>query len=152
MKYNLTTTLIIAVFVGAGAFYGGMQYQKSQRPAGMQFAGRFNGVRGEGGFARGGTAQGQGTRPVSGEIVSQDADSITVKLPDGSSTIVLLSEKTVINKTSEGSKTDLKEGETVFAFGTQNADGSLTAENVSIGGGMTRMRGPGTGGQSAQDK
>jgi hypothetical protein len=84
-----------------------------------------------------------GMTPVGGEIISQDDTSVTVKMPDGSSKIVILSENTTINKSSTGSKTDLKTGEQITAFGTQNQDGSVTAQNISIGGMMFR----GMGGQ-----
>ncbi len=116
--------IVIAIVIGVGAFFGGMQYQKNKQPAG------FSGRNGQGGFGRGNT---QGQRPVSGDIISQDNDSVTVKLQDGSSKIVILSDKTVINKATEGSKSDLKTGERITAFGTANSDGSITAQNVSIG-------------------
>jgi hypothetical protein len=102
----------------------------------------FMGQRSESAGAPGGRFQGrgvgssQGIMPVSGEIISQDDTSITVKLQDGSSKIVILSGNTNINKSSEGSKSDLKTGERVTAFGTTNSDGSITAQNVSIGGNM----------------
>ena len=83
--------------------------------------------------ARGG--QGRGGmfgRPVSGEITAVDANSVTVKLADGGSKIVILSEKTTVNKASESSKEDLKEGVKVAAFGSENADGSVTASNIQI--------------------
>ena len=124
-------TIIVALVVGGAAFFGGMQYQKTQASGSMQ--GQF---RGPNGGPQGGSGNRQGMMPVSGEIISQDDTSITVKLQDGSSKIVILSDDTNINKSSEGSKTDLKTGETITAFGTTNSDGSITAQNVSIGGGM----------------
>ncbi|MDP2637562.1 MAG: DUF5666 domain-containing protein [Candidatus Levybacteria bacterium] len=130
---SILITIVVALIVGATAFYGGMQYQQKQRPnfAGGQFR-SLNGqqVQGRGNF--------QGTRPVNGEIISQDDKSITVKMQDGSSKIVILSDQTIINKASEGSKEDLKTGEKVTAFGTENSDGSVTAQNISIGGMMLR--------------
>lgn len=132
MKNNsLVITILVAVIVGGAAFFGGMQYQKMQTPS-------FGGGR----FARGVSGQnGQfgaraGMRPVSGEILSVDTTGITVKMPDGSSKIVILSNSTTINKASEGSKSDLKTGEQVTVFGTTNSDGSVTAQNVSLGNGM----------------
>ena len=103
---SLIMTVIAVLIVGAVAFYGGMQYQQRQRPnfAGGQFR-SLNGqqFQGRGNF--------QGARPVNGEIISQDDKSITVKMQDGSSKIVILSDQTMINKSSEGSKSDLKTGE-----------------------------------------
>lgn len=55
-------------------------------------------------------------------------------MQDGSTKIIILSDQTVINKSSEGSKSDLKTGERVTTFGTENSDGSITAQNISIGG------------------
>lgn len=125
MKNNLILTVIVAIVVGAGAFFGGMKYQQSKQPAFLrQFAG------GQG--ARIGQGNRQGFRPVNGEIISADDKSITVKLQDGSSKIVLLSDKTEINKASQGTKEDLKVGEKVAAFGQENSDGSVTAQNIQL--------------------
>ena len=137
--------IIGVVIVGAGAFFAGMQYQKSQR---SNFAGQFSGGQGE--TRSQGQNQGrfgQGFRPVNGEIISADDKSITVKLRDGSSKIIILSNKTSINKSAQASKSDLKTGEKVAVFGTENSDGSITAQNVQlnpmIGGGFNRSRNQG---------
>ncbi len=146
MKNSYIITIVVAVLVGAASFYGGMQYQMKKAPAiNGQFAGRFGGPNGAGGPGgmQGGQRGTTGMTPVGGEIISQDDTSVTVKMPDGSSKIVILSENTTINKSSTGSKTDLKTGEQITAFGTQNQDGSVTAQNISIGGMMFR----GMGGQ-----
>lgn len=141
-------TVIVALVVGGAAFFGGMQYQKTQISGPMQ--GQFRGQNGgtQGGLL-GGSGNRQGMMPVSGEIISLDDTSITVKMQDGSSKIVILSDDTNINKSSEGVKSDLKTGETVTAFGTTNSDGSITAQNISIGGGMFGgiRGGPGQNGQ-----
>lgn len=65
-------------------------------------------------------------------FISSDDKSITVKLQDGSSKIVLLTDTTSISKSTEGSKSDLKTGEKVAVFGTENSDGSVTAQNVQL--------------------
>ena len=70
---------------------------------------------------------------------------------DGSSKIVNLTSQTTISKTTTGSATDLKSGETVTAIGTTNSDGSVTAQNVLVGnGGMMFRRSGGNiqGGQA----
>lgn len=73
-----------------------------------------------------------GRGAVVGEIISQDSKSITVKLQDGSSKIVLLSDSATVSKTESGSKSDLKDGTTVAVFGTTNSDGSVTAQNIQL--------------------
>lgn len=144
-------TIIVALVVGGAAFFGGMQYQKTQASGPMQ--GQFRGANGGGpqGGMQGRGGAGQGMMPVSGEIISQDDTSITVKLQDGSSKIVILSDDTSINKSTEGSKTDLETGERVTAIGTTNSDGSVTAQSVSIGGNMMFRGGPGSNGQPPQN-
>ena len=123
--------IVIALIVGAISFWGGMQYQKSR--VGNFNKGQFSG----GANNQNGNQRGQGNtqrmQPISGEITSQDEISLTVKTQDGSSKIIVLSEKTVVNKTSEGAKSDLKTGEQVTVIGTNNSDGSLTAQTISIG-------------------
>jgi ribosomal protein S1 len=69
---------------------------------------------------------------VNGEIIGVDEKSITVKMQDGSSRIVILSEKTEINKAASGTKDDLKVGERVAVFGQENSDGSVTAQNIQL--------------------
>ncbi len=131
---NLTTVVIVAVVVGALGFFGGMQYQKSKSPNFDR--GRFqnfqNGNRPSGFPGRNGNNQ--GVRPVSGEIVSMDGNTLTVKAQDGSSKIVVFSDSTTINKTSKGSKDDLKTGENIMVIGTEGTDGIVTALMISIGG------------------
>lgn len=73
-----------------------------------------------------------GFRPVSGEIISSDSKSITVKLQDGSSKIVLLTDKTTVSKSAEANVADLKTGEKVAAFGQENSDGSVTAQSIQL--------------------
>ena len=125
MKNNLVITIILVLVVGGGAFYGGMRYQESRRPA---FNRQFNGT----GMRNGGQAGLQNNRPVNGEIIAADDKSITVKMQDGSSKIVLITTATTINKAAEGTKDDLKTGERVAVFGSTNSDGSVTAQNVQL--------------------
>ncbi len=130
---------IIVIIAAAGAFFGGMQYQKTKSPTNAQFAqGRgVNGaLQGQRTLQRGNT---QGFRPVNGEIISQDDTSITVKSSDGSTKIVMLSETTAINKSSQGSKQDLQTGQKVAVFGKENSDGSVTAQNIQLNPGDRMM-------------
>jgi len=122
------TIILVLIFAGAG-FYGGMKYQQSRRVS-------FNGQMGNGQFARqdlrNGTNNRGGFRPVSGEIISTDDKSITVKLQDDSSKIVLINNKTQINKAATVGKSELKVGERVSVFGSENKDGIVNAQNIQL--------------------
>ncbi len=118
MKNNLMLTLLVAVVVGGAAFFGGMKYQQSMRNDSQ----RATGIR----------TGGNGMRPSTGKIISQDDKSLTIQLADGSSKIILLSEKARIEKTQNATKGELKTGETVAVFGTANSDGSITAQSIQI--------------------
>jgi len=126
-------TIIIVIAVGTLGFFGGIKYQESK-----SINNRFNGNLQNTRTFQNGQQNGQnqmrrsGFRPVIGEIINQDENSITVKLVDGSSKIVLLSEKTIYNKAETATKTDLKKGERVNVFGTENTNGSVTAQNIQL--------------------
>lgn len=134
MKKEILYPVITAVVVGALAFFGGMKYQQMQR-ANLRGAGgnaNFMMAGGQrGGAAGGGQGMRQGFRPTIGEIIASDDKSITVKMEDGSSKIVLISDTTTINKTDPGAKTDLKVGTKVGVFG-QDSNGTVTAQNIQI--------------------
>ncbi len=124
---NIITILVLIIGLGVG-FFGGMKYEQSQVS--------------KQGFAEGNSARrnfqgrmGQGNQPgraVVGQILNQDDKSIIVKLADGSSKIVLLPDAATVSKTESGSKSDLKVGENVAVFGSNNADGSMIAQNIQL--------------------
>lgn len=130
----LLITVVVAAVIGAISFFGGMKYQQSQAktPFGFQNAGGRTAMgNGNGTFmmTRGGNGN---NRPVAGEIISADDQSITVKMEDGSSKIVLINESTSINKAEAGTKAELTSGTKVAVFGTTNSDGSVTALSVQL--------------------
>lgn len=140
LKKNLLITGVIALLVGgAVGFLAGMQYQKSQNQNRLaQFTnGNFGGRMGIGNFRPGGNGNIQAVR---GQIISKDDKSITIKLQDGSTKVIILGSSTNIAKTTEGSANDLTEGSEVSVFGTNNPDGSVTAQNIQLGGGFLRPR------------
>jgi hypothetical protein len=135
MKNNLIVAIVISLVVGGGIGY--FVGKHSSGPKQISFNGetRQLGSDGKGGdrfMARSGNGSTSGMRPVAGEIISKDDTSITVKMPDGSSKIVLVSDKTSVNKSATGTLSDLKTGEQVAAFGIQNSDGSVTAQSVQL--------------------
>lgn len=127
MNKAIIISVILIIVAAAGGFFGGMQYQKMQAPA----LGNRQFYLGQGG-ARFGTRGANGLRPTLGDVISQDSNSITVKLSDGSTKIVLLPGSTMIMKSSSATATDIKVGDKVMVFGAQNSDGSVTAQNVQI--------------------
>ncbi|MFC1647118.1 hypothetical protein ACFL1A_02410 [Patescibacteria group bacterium] len=129
MKGNLTTIIIVG-FIGCLGFFGGMQYQKTQSRDGLRqfMTGGSIPARGMSGDHSIRDAGGR----VIGEILNIDDESMTVKMTDGSSKIVIFSDKTAYNKTSKGSVDDLKTGDNVGVFGVANSDGSVTASDIQI--------------------
>jgi hypothetical protein len=133
MKINkeiIIIGLITAVIFGAGGFFAGTKFQQGKRTGfmaqgiqGINSQRVGNGQNTPGGFRGGNT---------SGEIISSDEKSITVKLTDGSSKIILLDDKMQINKASEATRDDLKIGEKVLIMATANSDGSVTAQNIQL--------------------
>ena len=69
---------------------------------------------------------------VSGDIISKDAMSITVKLRDGGSKIVFFSDTTEISRFASGSASDLLVGKSVMVNGKTNDDGSVTAQSIQL--------------------
>ncbi len=72
------------------------------------------------------------TKTINGEVVSIDDKSITIKMADGSSKIILLTDKTIVNKAEITNIADLTLGEKVMIFGTDNSDGSISATNIQL--------------------
>jgi hypothetical protein len=119
---------IVLLLVGLGAgFFAGIKYQQL-RIRKNSFLGGFNGVR----EVNGNIQRARGGGNVFGEVIAVDEKSITVKMQDGSSKIVFLSDSTTINKASEGSKDDIKTGTNVMVIGATNTDGSVAATSIQL--------------------
>lgn len=139
-KKCITIAIIAVVVVGSGMFYAGIQYGKnkmsSQRTfrdgSGQNFQGG-NRQMGQGAEQRtgGGNNNNQGDFS-SGEIISKDDKSITIKTRDGGSKIIYFSDSTTIGKTTRGSVSDLNSGQSVVINGKSNSDGSIAAHNIQI--------------------
>ena len=128
MNKTIIIAVALVILAGVGGFLGGATYQKSQTASRLvQFG---NGQGGQ--FYRRFGQGANGTNVVRGQVVSTDANSITVKLPDGSTKILIVGSSTAFSKSASGSLSDLKTGDSVMAFGTSNSDGSITAQNVQI--------------------
>jgi len=138
VKNKIILAVIFAIAFGGGTgFFAGMKFQENKQSTrspqfGTEIRAR-NGGQFQGGQNR------SGFRPVAGEIIGSDETSITVKLTDGSSKIIFLSEKTEINKAGTAKRDELVSGERVAVFGTENSDGSVTALTIQLN---PKFRGP----------
>ena len=132
MKNNsAVVTIVIAIVVAVVAFFGGMKYDQSSAKTGNNMS-QQSGYSGAGGFRRFGSNGQNNANVVRGQVVSSDANSITVKLSDGSSKIINISGNTMFVKSSKASQSDVQSGQTVAAFGMANSDGSIDAQSVQI--------------------
>jgi hypothetical protein len=131
-KNKKIVSIVIGVVILVAVFYGGMVYGKSKNsgPIG-QFGvdmqnglGQFNGIGGNKKINNGGM--------TSGEIISKDDKSITIKLTDGGSKIIFFDTNTTVSKMATGALTDLVVGTQISSTGTTNSDGSVTAKDIQI--------------------
>ena len=127
-------TAIIALAIG---LFAGYSYEKGKISASRQgtFQTGANGTRSLNGGSFGRTGTGVRGGAITGKITSADNNSITVQSSDGSSKIVLLSDQTKINKTSQGASSDLQVGSQVMVIGS-TVSGTVTAQTITVGGFM----------------
>jgi hypothetical protein len=141
-KKCIVIAIILVVIIGAGAFYFGAKYEKNKlssagllrsgnNQAGSQGGNRQGGASGAGQRMGGGANNGSGDF-ASGQILSKDDKSITIKTRNGGSQIIYFSDSTTVGKTVAGSSSDLNTGQQVMANGKNNPDGSLAAQNIQI--------------------
>lgn len=129
MNKKILGAVILVLVVAGGSFYGGMAYAKNKQPVrAANLIGQFGGA-GVAGVNRTGMRTGDFT---AGQILSKDATSVTIKMQDGSTKIILIGSSTQVMKTSAGSQDDLAVGTDVTVTGSANSDGSITAQSVQI--------------------
>ena len=143
-KKHIMTMIGIIIIVAGGMFYGGMRYGNSKVAKAKSQLGQRDGngsrataggVAGAGGQRglRGGDQDGQnGNGFSSGQILSKDDTSITIKTRDGGSKIVYYSGSTIIGKAVSGTSADLSVEQDVMVNGNTSPDGSIVADNIQI--------------------
>ncbi|MEN9328535.1 MAG: hypothetical protein RI947_1343 [Candidatus Parcubacteria bacterium] len=62
-------------------------------------------------------------------------------MPDESTKLVILSSTTKVHKNAETTKDELKTGTQISVIGTQNSDGSVTAQDILLGFGFKKITG-----------
>ena len=142
---NKKLTLVIWAIVIAVVFFGaGWGISKSMPSSSATSATAARGsYSGAAGFFVGaaGTRAGRtsGGGLIAGKIVSDDPTSISVSLPNSTSTtattgstVILYSTGTSILKSVIGSSADLQVGESVTVHGSTNSDGSMSATSIQI--------------------
>ncbi len=136
-----STQVTIAIIIAVIAFGAGWEIKSSSASttaastaARSGFTGTFAGGTGA---RTGRTVAGGGL--VAGTIVSVDPTSISIALPNSTSTsattgstVVLYSTGTSVLKSVIGSPADLSVGENVTVSGTANSDGSMSATAIQI--------------------
>jgi len=128
-KIFAVVTVVVLLIVAGGAFYGGTVYGKSH-PVMRQGAIKNGEIRPN---IRSGAGMPNGANFISGDIISKDANSITLKmLSNEGSKIIFYSNTTQISKMASGTTNDLATGVSVSVTGTTNSDGSVTAKSIQI--------------------
>jgi len=146
-KKNLIISIIIIIILLILSFLGGIKYQqKSQKIAQLMPNGQpsfgsqqFNGQYGFNSPTRKGNMNGNrinnnignNERSISGEIIDKSNDTITVKLPNGSTQIIIYSSNTKVEKISEGKLDDLKVGNNITISG-KTGNNILSADSIQI--------------------
>lgn len=125
---QIVSLVVVAIVFAGGGFFGGMKYAQSKAPAIPAGRGQFAGQ----GFGGRGARGANGMAFVGGQVMSVDNGTITVKLMNGGSQIIILAPSTQFRKAVDGTAADVAVGKQITVTGSQNSDGSLTAQNVQI--------------------
>ena len=140
MKTNtIILVVVLMLAIGGGSFGIGYKVAQGKNSFGNFARNGANQMMARGDRNGQGLGQGQqvggmmrGNRQIAGEVIALDDKTMTIKMADGSSKIVLLSSTMTISKSIDAPKTELKVGSNVAVFGAQNTDGSQTATTVEL--------------------
>lgn len=124
--------LVAVLLVGGAAFYGGQQmgYSAGQLSQ-TQAADRFFTQRGGNGAAGRGQG-GAGGQNLTGVVDRIDGTTIVVTLADNSTKNMTLAANGTVRRQVDGTLADLKPGERIVAFGTDQ-NGTFQANSLQIG-------------------
>ncbi len=129
MNKTILVPIVTGVLTLLIGFVGGSAYQKHKLPSAPSEFGQQR-VSTTSTAARDRLMR--SNAPVSGKIIKVDSTSITVQTQDGSNKIVLISDQTKVNKTTETDKADLVVGAEVMVIGN-TTNGAVSAQSISLG-------------------
>jgi hypothetical protein len=127
-KKEIIACLIMIIVIGLICFFIGAKCGSGKMPGNMQNLPQRSQNREQ---LLGKTKE-QSTNIISGEIISKDDISLTIKLRDGGSKIIFFSNSTQITKPLIVAVKDMIVGDAVIINGVANSDGSLTATSIQI--------------------
>ncbi len=125
--------LVAGIFWGrtmAGAASGNSRFGASSSSS-RTFAGRNN----------------SSANVFAGQVSAIDGSSITLQLPNGNSEVVLYASSTPVTEPTNVSIAKIVAGADIMVMGTQNSDGSVTAQSIEIRNG-SGLFGPGRQGSA----
>lgn len=126
----LAGVVVVAILIG---FFVGIKVGSANNTNSPSSQFSVNGQGNRMGFRGAGTNQrGTGGGVVAGQILSKDADGVTIGLSVGGSKIVIVPQSANISKSVQGSVADLTVGEEITIQGATNGDGSVTAQSIQI--------------------
>ncbi len=141
MRNKIIILCVLFLLVGAGCFFAGLKY--GQRNNQQNFSGNFFKGSNINQQAAGGNEMrrrlSQPNNIVVGEIIKKEEGSLVIKLKDGGSKIILFSQDVPIMRMASSTVDQLQSGVNIMVTGTQNEDGSFSAESIQIrpaGGGL----------------
>lgn len=141
-KHIIITGIACAILFGGIGYSIGLAHGKAsvaalaQSGTGMRNGTYPNGARGVPGMngsvagTRGGMRGGEGF--ISGEVISKDDTSVTVKTRDGSTRIIFVSQTTEVTRPAKATIADLVLGSQIMAAGKQGTDGTVTATTIQV--------------------
>ncbi len=141
MHKLIVGSIVGIIIVSGGTFYAGMKYDQTRTANARTNGGnRFANLTPEERQARvqqfgmgGGMGRGMlGSGFATGEVISKDDKSVTIKLMDGGSKIIFFTGNTGIMKSVSGSSADVIVGQQIVINGSANQDGSVNAQTIQI--------------------
>ncbi len=133
----LVGAIILGCIIG-GALAGGIAIGKNQESSQTsQYSSLPSGlgnITGQGDFQFPGNNTGMpsGSRGTMGTVESVEGSVVTLKAQGGTTVIVNVSDSTSIQKTVEGSLSDIATGNSITVSGNKNTDGSIDATSITI--------------------